>query len=336
LIGNKLIYRWFNVSKLQNNKEKEHMPLDPQTQIVLDFMAASGMPPIHKQTVADARGAMLAMGTMEGNPEPVGNVEDREIPGPEGKIPVRIYTPEGKGPFPILVFFHGGGWVIGNIESHDAICRSLTNAAGCITVSVDYRLAPEHKFPAAPEDCYAATQWVAANAATFNGDPTRIAVGGDSAGGNLAAVVALMARDQGGPNLVYQLLIYPATDYYLPGTQSIEENAEGYLLTREDMIWFLNHYLSGEEDTKHPYAFPLKAEDLSGLAPAMVITAEFDPLRDEGEMYALQMQKAGVEVTTTRYHGTIHGFISLAAMIDLGKQALADAAAGLRSAFGNG
>ncbi len=311
------------------------MPLDPQTQAVLDFLAASGMPPMHTQTVADARGAMLAMGSMGGEPEPVSSVEDREIPGPAGKIPVRIYTPEGKGPFPVLVFFHGGGWVIGNIESHDAVCRSLTNAAGCITVSVDYRLAPEHKFPAAPDDCYAATQWVAANAPTFNGDPARVAVGGDSAGGNLAAVVALMARDKGGPTLVYQLLIYPATDYYLPGTASIQENAEGYLLTRDDMIWFLNHYLTGEADTKHPYAFPLKAEDLSGLAPAMVITAEFDPLRDEGEMYALQMQEAGVAVTARRYQGTIHGFVSLSAMIDLGKQALADAAAGLRSAFGN-
>src|SRR5439155_5823717 len=193
------------------------MPVDPQTQAVLDYLAASGMPPMHAQTVADARGAMLAMGAMGGEPEPVGNVEDREVPGPEGQISIRIYTPQGKGPFPVLVFFHGGGWVIGNIESHDAICRSLTNAADCITVSVDYRLALEHKFPAAPEDCYAATQWVAANAATFNGDTSRIAVGGDSAGGNLAAVVALMARDRGGPSLVYQLLIYPATDYYLLG-----------------------------------------------------------------------------------------------------------------------
>src|SRR6266581_2544411 len=288
------------------------MPLDPQTQAVLEMMAAMGA-----------------------EPEPVGKVEDRDIAGPEGTIPVRIYTPEGKGPFPVLVYFHGGGWVIGNIESHDAVCRTLTNTVDCITVSVDYRLAPEYKFPAAPEDCYAATKWVAENAATFSGDPARVAVGGDSAGGNLAAVVSLMARDRGGPSLVYQLLIYPATDYYLPGTASIEENAEGYLLTKDDMIWFLNHYLSGEEDTKHPYAFPLKAENLSGLAPAMVITAEFDPLRDEGEIYAFQMQKAGVTVTSRRYHGTIHGFVSLSGMIDLGKQAITDVAAELRSAFGN-
>ena len=312
------------------------MPLDPQAQVLLDTMAASGMPPMISLSVADARQAILAMGAMGGEAEPVGNTEDREIPGPEGTIPVRIYTPGGKGPFPVLVFFHGGGWVIGNIESHDVMCRSLTNAAGCVTVSVDYRLAPEYKFPAAPDDCYAATQWAAANAGTFNGDATRIAVGGDSAGGNLAAVVALMARDRGGPSLVYQLLIYPATDYYLPGTPSISENAEGYLLTRDDMIWFLGHYLPSEAEAKHPYAFPLQAKDLSGLPPAMVITAEFDPLRDEGEMYTVQLQKAGVVATATRYHGMIHGFLSLAGVLDQGRQALADAAAGLRSAFGNG
>ena len=311
------------------------MPLDAQTQAVLELMNSMGAPPIHTQSVEEARRAMAMMSAMAGEPEPVGKVEDREIPGPEGTIPVRIYTPEGKGPFPVLVFFHGGGWVIGNIESHDAVCRTLTNTAGCITVSVDYRLAPEYKFPAAPEDCYAATKWVAEKAATFNGDAARVAVGGDSAGGNLAAVVSLMARDRGGPSLVYQLLIYPATDYYLPGTPSVEENAEGYMLTRNDMIWFLGHYMSSEADIKHPYIFPLRAEDLSGLPPAMVITAEYDPLRDEGETYAVRLEQAGVTVQATRYHGTIHGFISLAAMIDLGKQALADAAAGLRSAFGN-
>jgi acetyl esterase len=312
------------------------MPLDSQTQAVLEMLATMGAPPMHTQSVDEARQAMVAMSMMGGEPEPVGKAEDRSIPGPEGTIPVRIYTPDGKGPFPVLVFFHGGGWVIGNIDSHDAICRSLTNTAGCITVSVDYRLAPEHKFPAAPEDCYAATKWAADNAATFNGDPTRIAVGGDSAGGNLAAVVPLMARDRGGPKLAYQLLIYPATDYYLPGTPSIQENGVGYLLTRDDMVWFLGHYLTGEADIKHPYAFPLQAKDLSGLPPAMVITAEFDPLRDEGEIYAVQMQQAGGDVTSRRYDGTIHGFVSLAGMIDQGKKALADAAAGLRSAFGNG
>ena len=310
------------------------MPLDLQTQAMLEMLAAMGMPPMYTQSVDDARKAMTAMSAAAGEIEAVGKVEDREIAGPAGKIPLRLYTPEGKGPFPVLVYFHGGGWVIGDIESHDAVCRSLTNAAGCITVSVDYRLAPEHKFPAAPEDCYAATQWAAHNASTFNGDPTRLAVGGDSAGGNLAAVVSLMARDRGGPGLVYQLLIYPATDYYLPGTPSIQENGDGYMLTRDDMIWFLGHYLSSEADIQHPYAFPLQAKDLSGLPPAMVITAEFDPLRDEGEMYAAKLEQAGVAVTTKRYHGTIHGFFSMAAVIDQGKKALAEAAAGLRSAFG--
>jgi acetyl esterase len=312
------------------------MPLDSQTQAVLEMMAAMGAPPIHAQSVDDARQAIAALSMMDGEPEPVGKVEDRAIPGPEGTIPVRIYTPEGKGPFPVLVFFHGGGWVIGDIDSHDAICRTMTNKAGCINVSVDYRLAPEHKFPAAPEDCYAATKWVADNAASFNGDSTRVAVGGDSAGGNLATVVSLMARDRGGPKLAYQLLIYPATDYYIPGTPSIKENGEGYFLTRDDMVWFLGHYLSSEADIKHPYAFPLQAKDLSGLPPAMVITAEFDPLRDEGEIYAVKMKQAGGDVTSRRYDGTIHGFVSLSWMIDQGKKALADAAAGLRSAFGNG
>jgi acetyl esterase len=249
-----------------------------------------------------------------------------------GTIPIRVYTPTGTGPFPILVFFHGGGWVIGDLESHDGLCRSLTNAVGCVTVSVDYRLAPEHKFPAAPEDCYAAAKWVADNAATINGDPQRIAVGGDSAGGNLTAVVSLMARDRGGPKLVYQLMIYPATDYF-PDTPSMRDNADGYFLTKVDMVWFLNHYLTSEADAKDPYMSPIKANDLHGLPPAMVITAEFDPLRDEGELYAARLKEAGVPVVLKRYDGMIHGFLSMSAMLVQGKKAHEDAVAGLRSAF---
>lgn len=311
------------------------MPLDPQVQDVLDAMVALGAPPLNTLPVADARAAFIALGAARrGEPEPVSKVEDRLIPGPERAIPVRIYTPEGYGPFPVLAFFHGGGWVIGNIDTHDATCRSLTNAAGCITVSVDYRLAPEHKFPAATEDCYAVTAWVAKNAGAINGDAARIAVGGDSAGGNLAAVVALMARDRGGPELVYQLLIYPVTDYYKPGTPSYQENAEGYFLTREGMIWFWDLYLSGEDEALHPYVSPLQAESLNGLPPAMVITAEFDPLRDEGEIYANRLKDAGVPVTYARYEGMIHGFFGMAAVIDQGKIAIAQAGAALRSAFG--
>jgi acetyl esterase len=308
------------------------MPLDPQAKTLLDTLAGMGTPPLYTLSVADGRKVMEGLAALGGEPEAVSKVEDREIPGPLGAIPIRIYTPTGNGPFPILVFFHGGGWVIGDINSHDALCRSLTNAVGCVTVSVDYRLAPEHKFPAAPEDCYAATRWVAANAASFNGDPQRIAVGGDSAGGNLAAVVPLMIRERGGPILVYQLMIYPATDYF-PDNASMRENANDYFLTVDDMHWFMNHYLTSEDDAKNPYLSPIKAKDLKGLPPAKVITAEFDPLRDEGEMYAARLKEAGVPVVVKRYDGMIHGFFSMSAMLDQGKKALEDAAAGLRTAF---
>jgi acetyl esterase len=234
----------------------------------------------------------------------------------------------------LLVYFHDGGWVFGNLDVHDPVCRALTNAAGSITVAVDYRLAPEHKYPAAPEDCYAATRWVAENADSFNGDPTRIAVGGDSAGGNLAAVVTLMARDRGGPNLAYQLMVYPITNYSFD-TPSYHENAEGYSLTKDDMVWFWEHYLPSKDEGKRPYASPLQAHDLSNLPPAIVITAEYDPLRDEGEMYADRLQEAGNKVTVKRYHGMIHGFFGMGAMIDQGKLVVNDVATALRSAFGN-
>ena len=310
------------------------MPLDPQAQAYLDMLASAGNPPQHTMSVEDARAGFLGPAALAGEPPVVGSVEDREIPGPESQIPVRIYTPEGKGPFPLLVYFHGGGWVLGNLDAHDPVCRALTNAAACITVSVDYRLAPEHKYPAAPEDCYAATRWVAGNASSFNGDTTCIAVGGDSAGGNLAAVVTLIARDRGGPKLMYQLMIYPVTNYSFD-TPSYRENAEGYALTKDDMVWFWNHYLPGEDDGKHPYASPLQAQDLSNLPPALVITAEYDPLRDEGEQYAARLQEAGNHVTVRRYNGMIHGFFGKGAMMDQGRQAIEDAAAYLRSAFGS-
>ncbi len=303
------------------------MPVDPQAQVVLEQLAAMNFSITRGMTAVQAREMSKAL-AVPGEPEPVANVENRKIPGPGGEIPIRIYTPQGSGPFPILVFFHGGGWVIGDIDSHDPTCRRLTNLAECLVVSVDYRLAPEHPFPAAPEDCYAATQWVAAHATELHADASRIAVGGDSAGGNLSAVVAQMARDHGGPQLVFQLLIYPATDFRM-NTASIEENAEGYLLTKEDMIWFLGHYIK-EEDKTHPLASPLLAANLSGLPPALVITAEYDPLRDEGEAYGKKLKEAGVPVTISRYNGAIHGFVGL---IELGNQALAEAATALRAAF---
>jgi len=308
------------------------MPLDPQAQGFLEQLAAAEAPPLHELSVEDARQVIVELFGTKENLEAVGKVEDRMIPGADGEIPVRVYTPEGAGPFPILVYFHGGGWVIGNLDAYDPTCRALTNAARCVVVSVEYRLAPEYKFPAAPEDCYAALQWVGANAASINGDPARIAIGGDSAGGNLTAVVAQMSRDRGGVSPVYQLLVYPVTDHRYD-TSSYRENADDYLLTKDAMVWFWNHYLRSEADGNSPLASPLRADNFRDLPPALVMTAEFDPLRDEGEAYAAKLRDAGVPVTLTRYDGMIHGFFSLGAVLDQGKNAIAEAAAGLRTAF---
>ena len=310
------------------------MPLDPQ--VALLIAAEANSPEIHTLSVEDARQQVLfSVAALEDEKEPIKSVEDRLIPGPKGTIPVRIYTPEGEGPLPVLVYFHGGGWVLCNLDTHDPICRALANLVGCIVVSVDYRLAPEHKYPAAVEDCYAATCWVAENATAIGGDPTRLAVGGDSAGGNLTAVVSLIARDEDGPPIIFQLLIYPVTDYYLPGTASYTENQEGYLVTRTDMIWYFGHYLSSQDEAQDPHVSPLKAPDLSNLPPAMVITAEFDPLRDEGEAYAQRLQEAGVPVILKRYNGLIHGLFGLENGIEIEQaiQAQTDAANALREAF---
>jgi len=308
------------------------MPLDPQLQAFLDQIQALGAPTFETLSVAEARLASATMGDLHGMLEPVDSVDNLAAPGPAGQIPLRLYTPEGDGPFPVLVYFHGGGWVVGDLESHDAVCRGLTNAANCLVVAVDYRLAPEHKFPAAAEDAYAATEWVAEHAAQLGGDADRIAVAGDSAGGNLAAVVALMARDRSGPRLVYQLLIYPVTDSSLD-TPSCHDNAQGYFLTLEGMRWFWNHYVRDEADRANPYAAPLRAEDLHGLPPALLITAEFDPLRDEGEAYGARLRAAGVPADLQRYDGMIHGFFSMAAVVDQAKVAMAQIGTKLRTVF---
>lgn len=307
------------------------MPLDPQVRVILDQMAAAGLLSSEKMSVEEARASSKARPAAA--PEPVARVEDRLLPGPAGDLPIRVYTPEGTGPFPILIFFHGGGWVIGDIDTTDPVCRTLTNRAGRVTVSVGYRLAPEHKFPAGAEDCYAATRWVADHGAEIGGDPARIAITGTSAGANLAAAVALMARDRGGPPIAFQLLVYPVANYDF-NTGSYQENAEGYFLTRDRMVWFWNHYLERPEDGCHPYASPLQAVDLSGLPPAFVITAEYDPLRDEGEEYAARLKAAGVPVEVRRYDGVVHGFFQWAHALDKAKQAQEEAARALREAFG--
>ena len=306
------------------------MALDPQTKNLLDTMAAAGRPALNEQTPAEARAGFVPLAQMAGAPEPVASVEDRRIPGPGGDIPVRIFTPEGSAPFPTLVFFHGGGWVLGDLNTHDVVCRAIAKHSGCKVVAVDYRLAPEHKYPAAADDAFAATRWVAENAAALEVDAGRIAVGGDSAGGNLTLAVAQMARDTGSPALRFQLAWYPVTDFNF-GTDSYKDNADGYLLTRASMEWFWDHYLAAPEDGAQPYASPLRAADLTGLPPAHIITAEFDPLRDEGEAYAARLRAAGVPVMAKRYDGLVHGSFQLGGVLDAGRQMLLDGAAALKA-----
>ncbi|MGO4890590.1 alpha/beta hydrolase [Anaerobacillus sp. MEB173] len=307
------------------------MALDPQAKFILEQMELAGAPPMETLSPEEAR-ASADFSLLAGEPEDVGSVENRLIPGPEGDIPVRVYTPKGEGPFPALVYYHGGGWVIGDLDTVDVPCRLLTNKANCVVISVDYRLAPEHKFPAAADDAYAAAKWAADHGSAINVDPSRIAVGGDSAGGNLAAAVALMARDKGELSLAYQLLVYPVTNHSYD-TVSYFENADGYLLTKDTMVWFWDHYLRTEEDSANPYASPLQAEDLSGLPPALVLTAEFDPLRDEGEAYAKRLTEAGVSVEVKRYDGLIHGFFWMPAALEKGRESIDLAAAALKQAF---
>ena len=294
------------------------MPVHPQIQQVIDALAASEFGPVHELTPAEARAQYERMVKARAiEPAPVGAVADRAIPGPAGDLPVRIYRPDpGPGSLPALVYFHGGGHVIGNLDTHDATARNLCNGAGCVVVSVDYRLAPEHKFPAAAEDAFAAVRWCAAHGAEIGVDPRRIAVGGDSAGGNLAAVAALMARDAGGPAIRLQVLVYPVADYACD-TDSYRTYAEGYgMLEAQSMRWFRDHYLRGEADRIDWRAAPLRAGDLSGVAPALVLTAQCDVLHDEGEAYARRLRAAGVEVEHRDCEGMIHGFFTMAPAID--------------------
>ncbi len=307
------------------------MPVDAAVQALLDQMNDPSAPKLSELSPEQARAGFAALTALQGEPEAVASTEDRRIPGPGGDIPVRIYRPSNDTGLPVLMYFHGGGWVIMDVDTHDPLCRALANAAGCAVVSVDYRLAPEAKYPAASEDCYAATKWVAENAASLAFDASRLALGGDSAGGHLTAVVAQMARDKGGPAIVYQVLHCPVTNYDY-STPSYADNADGYMLTREGMEWFWDHYLENPSQGAEPYASPLRG-DLRGLPPALVQTAEFDPLRDEGAAYAAKLKEAGVETVYHQYDGLIHDCFLFFGVVQGGRANIDEAATHLRKAF---
>jgi acetyl esterase len=295
-------------------------------------MEAAGVPPLGSLTVAEHRAAGASRRVPPRRPEAVHHVEDRMIPGPVGEIPVRVYRPSDEAGLPLLVYFHAGGWTIGDLESPDLSLRKIANRTPCVAISVDYRLAPEHRFPAAVDDAWAATRWAHEHATELGGDPTRLAVAGESAGGNLATVVALLARDAGGPPIRHQTMLYPVTDYSFD-TPSYGVNAEGYLLTRDAMHWFWDQYLGAEGDGTDWRASPLRAPSLEGLPPAHVITAEFDPLCDEGEAYAARLRDSGVEVRCTRYEGQMHSFMPMQELIEDGERAVDEVAEVLRAAF---
>ncbi len=309
------------------------MPVHPQIKLALEALAKADIPPIHTLTAPRAREVMNAMSKARGGqPAPVERTEDRTISGPHGDVPVRIYWPKAKGPHPAFVYFHGGGHVIGDLDTHDTIARNLCGGADVVVVSIDYRLAPEHKFPAAAEDAWAGYQWVRSAPSDLNIDPKRLSVGGDSAGGNLAAVVALMARDAGHTNIRLQLLVYPVTDFAMTGA-SYTAYASGFgVLTADAMKWFRDHYLGRAEDAGDWRASPIKAS-LEGLPPALIIAAECDVLRDEGVAFADALRAAGNDVQRREYAGMIHGFFGMTPIIDDAVAAQRYASEALRKAL---
>jgi acetyl esterase/lipase len=310
------------------------MPLDRHVKALLDQVAAVGGPKFWEIGPQAARAAMK-MSIFRPAEVPCGAISNASFPGPKGDVGLRIYSPLGasSGTLPGLIFFHGGGFVLGDLETHDGLCRVFANESGCRVVSVDYRLAPEHPFPAAVEDCVAATEWVAANATVLKIDASRLAVGGDSAGGNLAAVAAITAKEQGTPKLSFQLLIYPVAQLGGSDTASMRENGKGYFLEKASMDWFTKLYCPDATQRTDPRLSPLLARDLAGLPPAYVVTAGFDPLRDEGKAYADKLDAAGVPVTYVNYPGMVHGFFSFRGLVPKAREAVAAASAAVRAAL---
>jgi acetyl esterase len=306
--------------------------LDPQCKAFLDQLATAGGRPLHDLSPAAARELVLPP-DLGGPEQPVGRVENRTVPGPSGPVPVRVYVPQPAGARPALVYFHGGGFVLGSLDMCDRQCRQIAHLADCVVVSVDYRLAPEHPFPAAADDAYAATRYVAEHPEEFSAVPGALAVGGESAGGNLAAVTALKARDEGRPRLAFQLLVYPQVDMD-DDRPSLREFGDGHFLTRASIDWFIGHYLPDPVTRRYAYASPIRAASLAALPPAFIVVAECDPLRDQNEAYAARLEQAGVAVTVRRYRGMIHPFFSLGGIVEGGRLAMDDAVAALRAALG--
>ncbi|HWZ20699.1 MAG TPA: alpha/beta hydrolase [Ktedonobacteraceae bacterium] len=310
------------------------MPLDPRLQAFMEqngLLVKPGSPPRPPEVLLTELRESVKQTTVatDSTRESVAQIENLVIPGPAGNLPVRLYTPEGIGPFPVLMFFQKS-WCAGNLDTHEMMCRSLCRGAGCLVMTVDYRLAPEYPFPAALEDCYATTSWVVANATKLQGDPTRIAVGGESGGGNFAAAIALMSRDRGGPMLTFQLSICPAADFRV--TTDSWKDYDGYMMNMEEFIIVRDFYAPVEERL-NPYAAPSLASNLHALPPALIITAECDPLRDSGELYGQRLLEAGVPATITRYDGMVHSFMHLGALIPQANQALDEVIHALRTMF---
>jgi acetyl esterase len=308
------------------------MPLDPDAQAIVEARAALGPAvPMRTMGIAAVRELVAAAAALQPAPAPIYTVSEQKVPGPHGPIPIRTYRPSQEDGLPVLVYLHGGGWIVGSLDGVENLCRTLSQQAGCVVVSVGYRLAPENKFPIPLDDCYAAVQWAAANATQFGGDPSRLAVGGDSAGANMTIAIALRARDEpAGPKIVCQLLAYPATEYAVSRPSWID-NGNGPTLTSDDIIWMWEQYLRDESDLRDPLAVPSVAGSLSGLPPTFILTAEYDPLRDDGEHFGRLLAAAGVPTKVKCYLGAFHGFYTMVGILQRTSEAVADSSQYLRS-----
>jgi acetyl esterase len=305
------------------------VPLRPDVEALRRKWLAAGRRPVGELSVTEARAAERTELEQRGEPEPVADVVDGSLSGPAGPIPIRVYRPQSAHPLPALVYFFGGGWVLGSLDTGDRVCRRLANSTPCAVVAVSYRRAPEHRFPAAVEDCEAATRWVAEHGAELGVDPRRLAVGGPSAGGNLAAAVGRLAHEHGVPRLRLQFLVYPPLDHRAD-TASMRDTLDPVFFDRNDLAWCWSHYLPRDADGDNPLASPVRAPDFRGLPPALVITAELDPLRDQGELYAALLAAAGVPTEVVRFGGMVHGFYSMSGVLGAADQAQAVTAAALR------